>query len=266
MLKMLEAILAFFGGLRRPAAVLVAPRPPAPVATPPPQRPDIHVPSQHDVARTSAPLSDGAGVTPELLARLGILDAREWAQALAEPCIAHRITTKQRLAHFLANVLHESGDLTRLVENLNYSAEGLLRIWPSHFSATEARRWGRGRDHPADERAIAERAYGGRIGNRTEGSGDGFLYRGRGLIQLTGRANYEAAARALGVALSVLPSWLETREGAARSAAWWWAAHGCNELADRGDIVALRRRVNGGLIGLEDVRNRFTRALAALGD
>ena len=180
-------------------------------------------------------------------------------------CAAYGIASRARLAHFLATVLHESGDLTRLTESLNYSSEGLMRTWPNHFPPEDARRWGRGPDHPADERAIAERAYGGRIGNRVEGSGDGFLFRGRGLIQLTGRANYEAAAKALGIALCNLPAWLETRDGAALSAAWWWRTHGCNDLAEAGDIVALRRRVNGGLLGLDEVRRRHARIVAAMG-
>ncbi len=200
------------------------------------------------------------------LARLGIADAGAWADALDDACRAYAITTRPRLAHFLATVLHESGDLTRVVENLNHSAEGLMRIWPHRFEAEDARRWGRTPDHPADERAIAERAYGGRMGNGPAGSGDGYLFRGRGLIQVTGRENYRTAGAALGVPLSALPRWMETREGAARSAAWWWNAHGCNALADDGDIVALRRRVNGGVLGLDDVRARFARVLAALAD
>ncbi len=211
-----------------------------------------------------APPSSGVVVTPELLARLGIGLARDWALALAPACRAHDICTKWRVAHFLATVLHESGDLTRLVENLNYSAEGLLRTWPQRFTPADAQRMGRTAGHPANERAIAERAYGGRMGNGPEGSGDGYLFRGRGLIQVTGRDNYRAAAEALGVPLDRLLPWMETREGAATSAAWWWTAHGCNALADENDIVALRRRVNGGVIGLEEVRGRYRQMLALL--
>ena len=215
--------------------------------------------------------SAGASVTvdiapdPSLLRQLGVRDAEGWAGALMPACAAYGIASRARLAHFLATVLHESGDLTRLTESLNYSAEGLMRTWPNRFPPEDARRWGRGQGHAADERAIAERAYGGRIGNRAEGSGDGYAFRGRGLIQLTGRANYAAAAKALGVALQDLPAWLETRDGAARSAAWWWRTNGCNDLAEAGDIVALRRRVNGGLLGLEEVRQRHARIVAAMG-
>lgn len=238
---------ASLGALRDWIGGLFARQPVPPAAAPP-------VPAPAVVAPDAA-----------LLRRLGVRDAEGWAAAMMPACAAYGIASRPRLAHFLATVLHESGDLTRLTENLNYSAEGLMRTWPSRFPPEDARRWGRTADHPADERAIAERAYGGRIGNRVEGSGDGHLFRGRGLIQLTGRANYEAAAKALGVALRDLPAWLETREGAARSAAWWWRTNGCNDLAEAGDIVALRRRVNGGLLGLEDVRRRFARILAAMG-
>lgn len=221
-------------------------------------------------APSLAPMPAGASALPtatpgpDLLRKLGLRDAESWAGMLMPACAAHGIESRPRLAHFLATILHESGDLTRLTESLNYSADGLLKAWPGRFTPAEARRWGRGPDHPADERAIAERAYGGRIGNHGEGSGDGFLFRGRGLIQVTGRANYAAAARALGKTLDELPAWLETREGAAQSAAWWWQANGCNELAEAGDFVALRRRVNGGVLGLDDVRARHARILAAL--
>ena len=206
-------------------------------------------------------------ITPsaDLLRRLGVADAEGWAAALVPACAEREIATRPRLAHFLANVLHETGDFRRLRESLNYTPEALRRTWPGRFSDADAERWGRKPGQPADERAIAERAYGGRMGNGPEGVGDGFLFRGRGLIQLTGRANYEAAARAFGLAVRNLPSWLETREGAARAAAWWWQAHGCNALADSDDLVALRRRVNGGLIGLEDVRARLRRVLDAIG-
>ena len=208
--------------------------------------------------------TSGPAVTGLLLARLGVRQADAWALALSRPCRAYAITTKWRLAHFLATAMHESGDFSRLVESLNYTPEGLMRTWPARFPPQEAARLGRRNGQIADQKAIAERAYGGRMGNGPEGSGDGYLYRGRGLIQITGRDNYRAAASALGIPLAGLPAWLETREGAATSAAWWWATHGCNVLADENDVVAIRRRVNGGEIGLDDVRLRVGRVLAAM--
>jgi len=183
-----------------------------------------------------------------------------WAAALAEPCRRYAISTPMRLSAFLATTMHESGNFRRLVESLDYRPEGLRATWPSRFTPELAQQLGRVPGRPANQRAIAERAYGGRMGNGPEGSGDGWAYRGRGLLQITGRDNYRAAAAALGRPLDGLAAWLETPAGAAESAAWWWAAHGCNELADAGRVEDWRRRVNGGLIGLEDVRARYGRA------
>lgn len=190
-------------------------------------------------------------------------DPEGWAAALA-PAMARRgINSRTRADAFLAQVGHESAGLTRLVENLNYSPSGLLSTWPSRFSRAEAEMLGRTAAHPADQRAIAERAYGGRMGNAREGAGDGWAFRGRGLIQLTGRDNYTAAAGALGVPLADLPAYLETRSGAAEASAWWWQQHGCNELADAGDFEALTRRINGGTHGLADRLALLERAQTA---
>ena len=217
------------------------------------------------LGRTVAPAAPEMLPTPGLLRALGVADADAWAAALRHSCAEQGITTRARVAHFLATVLHETSGFTRLRESLDYTPAGLRRTWPNRFSEADAMRWGRGQRGPADQRAIAERAYGGRMGNGPEGSGDGHRFIGRGLIQLTGRANYEAAARAFRMSPDDLASWLESRMGATRVAAWWWEAHGCNALADAGDIVALRRRVNGGLIGIEDVRARLDRVLRAIG-
>lgn len=203
-------------------------------------------------------------VTPDLLQRLGVALARDWAVPLDIACRSFGITTKLRVAHFLATVMHESQDFYRLTENLNYSVEGLMRTWPARFPAADAARMGRRNGQLADERAIAERAYGGRMGNGPEGAGDGYLYRGRGLIQLTGKTNYREVSKAVGVPLDKLPAWLETREGAASSAAWWWSTHGCNSLADADDVVSIRRIVNGGGNGLSGVVSRVQRVMAAL--
>lgn len=213
----------------------------------------------------AAPPTGSTGIiTGSLLARLGVQGPAGWAIALDHACVRFGITNEARVSHFLATTLHETGNFTKLVENLNYSPEGLLRTWPNRYTPEDAQRWGRTASHPADQRAIAERSYGGRIGNRPEGSGDGFFFRGRGLIQVTGRANYEAAAKGLGMSVVELPAWMETPIGAATAAAWWWKANGCNDLAEAGDIVALRRRVNGGLLGLDAVRALHAEVLAAM--
>lgn len=154
-----------------------------------------------------------------------------------------KIDSPVRQAAFLAQIGHESGQLRRLVENLNYSAEALVRTWPSRFTAQNAGAYAR------QPEKIANRVYGGRMGNGPEASGDGWRYRGRGLIQLTGRDNYRAAAQALGLPLLENPELLEQPEHAAQSAAWWWATHGLNELADAGRFSDIGSIINTGQSG-----------------
>lgn len=154
-----------------------------------------------------------------------------------------KIDSPVRQAAFLAQVGHESGQLRHLVENLNYSAEALVRTWPSRFTALNAGAYAR------QPEKIANRVYGGRMGNGQETSGDGWRYRGRGLIQLTGRDNYRAAAQTLGLPLLELPELLEQPEHAAQSAAWWWATHGLNELADAGRFSDIGSIINTGQPG-----------------
>ena len=195
---------------------------------------------------------------------MGVVDAVGWSPLLTAACVANSITTRLRLAAFLPNVTVESANLSTLVENLNYSADALVNRWPSHFTDDEADLYGRTDEHPADQRQIAEHAYGGRMGNGPVGSGDGWLYRGRGCIQLTGKANYMALAKVAGIPLEQLPALLETRAGAANSAAAFWRGAGCNALADGGDIVRVGRAVNGGTIGLLAVQALYAKALALI--
>ncbi len=159
------------------------------------------------------------------------------------------ITSPVRLAVFLAQVGHESSQLTRLVENLNYSARGLAATWPSRYSGADGKPNALALNLAWHPQAIANNAYASRNGNGDEVSGDGWRFRGRGLLQITGRSNYRAAGVGLGLPLEQEPELLEQPEFAALSAAWWWAAHGLNDLADRGEFVAITRRINGGLNG-----------------
>ncbi|MBC7801134.1 MAG: glycoside hydrolase family 19 protein [Gemmatimonadaceae bacterium] len=205
-----------------------------------------------------------AHLTPTLLQSLGARDPDLWAASIARACGARGIDTPLRIAAFLANILVESGQFRSLVESLDYKPQALLRQWPARFTPDAAQRLGRTAAHPADQRGIAEIAYGGRMGNGPSGSGDGWTFRGRGLIQLTGRESYTKLANAIGMPLSALPAHLETRDGAADSAAFYWATRHCNPPADRRDIVACRRIVNGGEIGLPEVRRFYATACAAL--
>jgi putative chitinase len=203
--------------------------------------------------------------TPAMLQALGAPDAEAWAAALAPACRSHGITTRDRLAAFLAQVGHESGGFRRLVESLDYTPEALQLVWPKRFDADLAWRLGRRLGHPAEQQQIAEIAYGGRLGNRPAGAGDGWAFRGRGLIQHTGRAAYERVAGWTGLPLAEVAGYLETREGTAESAARWWAEMGCNALADAGAFDAITRRINGGTNGLEDRQRRWAAAREAVG-
>lgn len=204
-------------------------------------------------------------ITPELLvSAVGCTRAlgATWAKHIAEACRLAEISTPARLAFFLAQVGHESMGLSRTVENLNYGAEGLLATWPSRFNATTAAQLAR------KPQQIAERVYGGRLGNSA--AGDGWRYRGRGLIQNTGRANYEAARDGLRLLVAGCPDFVADPDAlseprwAALAAGAYWRDHSLNELADRGDFDASTRRINGGMTGAADRRARYDRAKTAL--
>ena len=188
--------------------------------------------------------------------------AQLWAEPLTAAMAQFDINTPKRQAQFLAQVGHESGGFKRLVENLNYDAAGLARVWPGRFSS------GTGpnelaREIARDPEKIANAAYGLRMGNNAQG--DGWMYRGRGLIQLTGKANYQSAATALGYDLVTSPDLVAKPQIAALTAAWFWQKNGLNQLADSGDTRAVTRRINGGTTGLDDRLARYARAAKVLG-
>lgn len=178
------------------------------------------------------------------------------------------ITSSVRMAAFLAQVGHESAQLTALVENLNYSAQGLANTWPSRY-AVDPKAPAKVPNALANQLArnpplIANTTYAGRNGNGLVTSGDGWLYRGRGLIQITGRANYRAAGAGIGQPLEDEPELLEQADFAAMSAAWWWSANGLNDLADAGRFDEITRRINGGLNGQAERLALWSKAKAVL--
>lgn len=185
-------------------------------------------------------------------------DIARLATPLAEACAEWGIDTPLRLAGFLAQIAHESGQFRALAENLNYSAEALLRVFPRHFDAAQAAVYTR------QPQRIGSRVYANRMGNGDEAGGDGWRYRGRGLIQVTGRDNYAACGTALGLDLIAQPELLEQPSPAARSAAWFWHSNGLNRPADARDIETITRRINGGLTGLDDRKACYAHACAAL--
>jgi putative chitinase len=190
-------------------------------------------------------------------------DAEAIAPALDAAAFEAGCTTPLRVRQFLAQWSVESAGFTRLVESLNYAPEALLRLWPRRVLPATAQLFGRTGAHPADQTAIANTVYGGRMGN--VGPGDGWRFRGRGWAQLTGRANYAKAGLALGLDLVDDPDQAATPEISGRVCAWYWTAHDLNAAADRDDLEAVTRGVNGGLNGLGDRRAALERARAIWG-
>ena len=181
-------------------------------------------------------------------------------QALNEVLPKYEIITINRVAAFLAQCGHESADFTVLQENLNYSAERLNQVFPRYFPTLES-----AEPYSRNPEKIANKIYGGRMGNGPESSGDGYRYRGRGAIQLTGHDNYQAFAESIGKSIDEAVSYCETLAGAVESACWFWKRHELNVLADASDIEKMTRKINGGLNGLDDRQARYQRALSILG-
>jgi putative chitinase len=182
-----------------------------------------------------------------------------WCEALNKILPDYEINTPARIAAFVAQTAHESGGYTALHENLNYKAESLCRVWPRYFNS------GNANEYAHNPEKIANRAYGGRMGNGDEASGDGWKYCGRGLIQLTGKSNYQAFADSIKTDISEIPAFLQTFEGAIQSACWYWENNNLNKWADAGDIKTMTKIINGGYLGLEDRERHYHHALQVLG-
>ena len=183
-----------------------------------------------------------------------------WHHALEQALPDYDINTPQRVAAFIAQCAHESGGFKFLKENLNYRAESLTRVWPRLFPNIDI-----ARQYAQQPEKIANRAYGSRMGNGPEESGDGWKYCGRGLIQLTGKSNYQAFADSIETPVEDVPEYLSTFEGAVQSACWFWEANKLNQFADNGDILTMTKRINGGTLGLEDRTQHYEHALHVLG-
>lgn len=161
-----------------------------------------------------------------------------------------------RLAGFLAQVAHESGGFTAVKENLNYSAKGLMTTFKKYFPDEAL-----AKQYERKPEKIANRVYANRMSNGDEASGDGYRFCGRGLIQLTGRANYTKFAADLGISIEETVAYLETPNGAVASAGWFWDNNNLNQYCDKGDFVTLTKRINGGTIGLADRQHHFDEAM-----
>ena len=182
----------------------------------------------------------------------------KWEAPLQAAFDKYDINTLKRQAAFIGQCAHESANFKTLQENLNYSAEGLMKTWPSRFSTKEVA------DQYARQPAkIAGKVYNGRLGNTSEEEASKYL--GRGLIQLTGKENYERCGSAIGVDLLSNPDLLLDPRYAAMSAGWFWNKKGLNELADQQEHGQITKRINGGTIGLDDRIAKTTKAAQALG-
>lgn len=192
------------------------------------------------------------------LTQLGIDE--QWLKPLEITFAKYDINTPKRQAAFIGQCAHESNNFKTLEENLNYSAGALMRTWPSRFpDANTAEKYA---FYP---QAIANKVYGGRMGNGVEETNDGWKYHARGLIQLTGKENYANCGSGMGVDLLSMPDLLNTPEYAALSAGWFWNKKGLNTLADAGDYETMTKRINGGTLGLEDRKAKIAKVLSVLG-
>jgi putative chitinase len=156
------------------------------------------------------------------------------------------INTPLRLAHFLSQCGHESGGFKLVTENLNYGSKGLLTVFKKYFP-TQAKAL----QYERKPEKIANLVYANRIGNGPEASGDGYKYRGRGAIQLTGHDNYKSFADSIDQSIDEAVAYTETLAGAIESACWFWNKNKLNQYADSADLVTLTKRINGGKIGLD---------------
>jgi len=181
----------------------------------------------------------------------------EWLEPLTKAFDKYSINTNKRQACFLGQCLHESGGFKHLEENLHYSAASLMRTWPSRFPDMDT-----AEKYANNPEKIANKVYGGRMGNTEEG--DGWKYHGRGIIQLTGKENYANCGHSLGVDFVGNPDWVATPEYAALSAAWFFNKKGLNELADVMDIETMTKRINGGTLGIDTRKAQINKVLDIL--
>jgi len=197
-------------------------------------------------------------VNADQLQRLHI--GAEWVDALNETFSRFNITTNNQKAMFIGQCSHESGNFRLLQENLNYKAATLMKLWPKRFPTLEV-----ANQYAGNARAIANKVYADRMGNRDEASGDGYRFRGKGLVQLTGHSNHFHAGKALGVDFVMQPDLVATPKYAALTAGWFWETHKLNPPADALDYTKVTKIINGGTIGLDDRIKHVKHALAVLG-
>ena len=195
----------------------------------------------------------------ELQKKIGVTADGAFGPGTLKAAAAFYKLSPNRAAHFFAQTAHESGNFKAFSENLNYGAKGLRGIFGKYFQ-TDAL----ARAYERQPQKIANRVYANRMGNGDENSGDGWKFRGRGIVQITGKHNYESFGKAIGKNLTEVVEYVGTKMGALESACWYWNSRNINSAADVGDIVKMTKLVNGGTIGLEDRKHHYERALDLL--
>ena len=197
-------------------------------------------------------------LSSEKLIALGI--DTKWLKVLEFTFAKYQINTPTRQAAFIGQCQHESNNFHTLEENLHYSAASLMRVWPSRFPNLDV-----ANQYANNPEKIANKVYGGRADLGNTEDGDGWKFHGRGVIQLTGRANYTVCGEALGQPFTSNPSLLLDPEWACLSAGWFWNKKNLNSLADIEDWVTMTKRINGSNIGLSDRINKIHKAMDILG-
>lgn len=193
----------------------------------------------------------------EKLAKLHI--SADWVDPLNETFERFGIVTHNQQAMFIGQCSHECGNFRLLEENLNYKAATLMKLWPKRFPTLE-----KANEYSGNPKKIANSVYSSRMGNRDENSGDGFRFRGRGIIQLTGHSSYFHCGKALGVDFVGNPDLVSSPKYAALSGGWFWSTHNLNSPADALDYTKVTKIINGGTIGLDDRIKHVQQALAVL--
>ena len=183
----------------------------------------------------------------------------EWEDPLNETFARFGISGPVLQAAFIGQAGHECANFKILEENLNYRAATLMRLWPKRFPTLEI-----ANAYAGNPKKIANMVYASRMGNRDESSGDGYRFRGRGCIQLTGSTNYFNAGKALGMDFWADPDLVATPKYAALTAGWFWSTHKCNEAAQAQDWTKLTKIINGGVIGLQERISHINNAIAIL--
>jgi putative chitinase len=196
-------------------------------------------------------------VNAEQLKQLHI--GEQWADALNETFARFNILSPVQQASFIGQCGHECGNFKVLEENLNYRAETLMKLWAKRFPTIEI-----ANEYARNPKKIANKVYASRMGNRDESSGDGYRFRGRGCIQLTGHANYFHAGKACDEDFVMNPDLVATPKYAAMTAGWFWNTHKLNQYADARDFATMTKKINGGTIGLNDRIKHINHALEVL--